>query len=108
MTRFFVCPYLGATGELSAERESHIEASHPGTLPTYLEQLTNTLGDLDQVRSSDRDPAALLFSKWFDSIRTRRYLVVVTVSDGASSRHWIITAYTARKLTGGETRWQKN
>ncbi|MGB3310000.1 MAG: hypothetical protein WBG32_22755 [Nodosilinea sp.] len=108
MTRLFVCPYLGATVELSDEREAHIAGSHPGTLPDYLEQLTHTLEDPDQVRGSDRDPTALLFSRWFDSIRTGRFLVVVTISDVASSRHWIITAYTARKLAGGETRWQKS
>jgi hypothetical protein len=108
MTRFFVCPYLGATVELSVEREIHIAGSHPGTLPTYLEQLTDTLCDPDQVRSSDRDPTALLFSKWFDSIRTGRYMVVVTIGDVDSSRHWVITAYTARKLVGGKTIWQKS
>ncbi|MBE9113725.1 hypothetical protein IQ273_30590 [Nodosilinea sp. LEGE 07298] len=108
MTRLFDCPYLGTTAELSGEREAHITASHPGTLPDYLNQLADTLENPDLVRGSDRDPTALLFSKWFDSIRTGRYIVVVIVRDGASSRHWIITAYTARKLTGGETRWQKS
>lgn len=108
MTRLFVCPYLGATVELSGEREAHITASHPGTLPDYLEQLANTLEDPDLVRDSDRDPNALLFSKWFDSIRTGRYMVVVTVSDVPSSRYWIITAYTARKLAGGTSLWQKS
>ncbi|MGB3138137.1 MAG: hypothetical protein WBG38_19320 [Nodosilinea sp.] len=108
MTRLFGCPYLGATAELSAERENHIAAIHPGTLPTYLEQLTNTLEDPDQVRSSDRNPDALLFSKWFDSICTGRCMVVVTISDVPSSRHWIITAYTARKLAGGTSLWQKS
>ncbi|HSM82151.1 MAG TPA: hypothetical protein VLS96_10715 [Nodosilinea sp.] len=108
MAHLFACPYLGATVELSEEREAHIAASHPGTLPDYLEQLTDTLGDPDQVRGSDRDPTALLFSKWFDSVRTGRYLVVVTIRDVTSSRYWIITAYTARKLAGGKTLWQKS
>ncbi len=108
MTRLFSCPYLGARVELSGEREAHIIASHPGILPDYLVQLANTLEQPDQVRSSDRDPTALLFSKWFDSIRTGRYLVVVTISDVSASRHWVITAYTARKLTGGTPLWQKS
>lgn len=108
MTRLFDCPYLGTTVELSGEREAHIIASHPGTLPDYLEQLANTLKKPDLIRGSDRDPTALLFSRWFESIRTGRYMAVVTVSDVASSRHWVITAYTARKLTGGNPLWQKS
>ncbi|WP_219898687.1 hypothetical protein [Phormidesmis priestleyi] len=60
------------------------------------------------VRSSDRDPNALLFSKWFESIRTGRYLVVVVVNQTDPERHWIITTYTARKITGGQVLWQKN
>lgn len=108
MTRLFDCPYFGATVELSVEREAHITASHPGTLPDYLEQLAYTLETPDLVRGSDRDPTALLFSKWFDSIRTGRYMVVVTVSDVEPSRHWVITAYTARRLVGGKTLWQKS
>ena len=101
MSRFFSCPHLGATVELTQEREKHIMQNHPGTLPDYLEQLAETLQSPDNVRCSDRDPAARLFSKWFATIRTGRYLVVVTVSDIDTARHWIITAYTAQKLTGG-------
>ncbi|MFM7279035.1 MAG: hypothetical protein ACKO1I_15605, partial [Microcystis aeruginosa] len=41
------------------------------------------------------------FSRWFDSIRQGKYVVVVVVSDLNPARHWIITAYLARKLTGG-------
>jgi hypothetical protein len=64
-----------------------------------LEQLAMTLEIPDYVRRSDRDPTANLFSKWFDTIRTGHYLVVVTVSDVHATRHWIITAYTSRKIT---------
>ncbi|WP_199311957.1 hypothetical protein [Phormidium tenue] len=56
MTRLFDCQYFGVTVELSGEREAHITASHPGTLPDYLEQLADTLETPDLVRSSDRDP----------------------------------------------------
>jgi len=44
-----------------------------------------------------------MFSKWFDTIRTGRYLIAVTVTNDLTKRHWIITAYTARKLTGGNS-----
>jgi hypothetical protein len=101
MSRLFPCPYLDAEVELTDEREQHIMLSHPGTLPDYLEQFAATLAAPDNVCSSDRDERALRFSKWFDSIRTGRYLVVVIISDDNPVRHWIITAYTARKLSGG-------
>ncbi|HIK45192.1 MAG TPA: hypothetical protein IGR64_09935 [Leptolyngbyaceae cyanobacterium M65_K2018_010] len=108
MTCLFPCPYLNATVELSTEREQHIATNHPGTLPDYLEQLQETLANPDQIRSSERDESALLFSKWFASIRTGRHLVVATVSEDDNLRHWIITAYTARKLAGGRILWQKS
>ena len=49
-----------------------------------------------------------LFTKWFDDIRQGKHLIVVVVSDFIPSpRNWIITAYIARKLTGGIIEWQK-
>jgi len=102
MTRHFPCPHLNATVELSPEREQHIAVTHPGTLPDYLEQLKETLANPDQIRQSERDASALLFYKWFSSIRTGRHMVVVTVSENSIPRHWIIKAYTARKLAGGK------
>lgn len=53
---------------------------HPGTLPNYFSELTATLADPDLVRANDRDLNALLFSKWFETIRTGRYLIVVVVA----------------------------
>jgi hypothetical protein len=78
-----------------------LHGKNPNTLPNYLEQLSETLANPDQVRPSKHDAQALLFSKWFDTIRTGRYLIVITVSDLETNRPWIITAYTARKLAGG-------
>ncbi|EKU99785.1 hypothetical protein Lepto7375DRAFT_1857 [Leptolyngbya sp. PCC 7375] len=105
MSRSFYCPYLNADIELSDERERHIIDRHPGTLPDYSTQLAETLSNPDQIRQSTRDEKSLLFSKWFETIRTGRYLVVVTISDNDPVRHWIITAYTARRLSGGEKIW---
>lgn len=105
--RVFPCPYLGIEVELTDERETHIIETHPGTLPDYLKQLAETLADPDQIRQSDRDPSAFLFSKWFDTIRTGRFLVVVVVSQTEPTRCWIITIYTARKLAGGQVVWTK-
>ena len=70
-------------------------------------QLAQTLADPDLIRSSDRDEKALLFSKWFSTIRTGRFLIVVVVSESAPSRHRIVTIYTSRKITGGIMVWKK-
>ena len=101
-----MCPYLKSAVELTDERLQHITDSHPGTLPDYQAQLAVTLMSPDQIRQSSRDQSALLFSKWFDTIRTGRYLVVVVVvSEDQPERRWIVTTYTARKFSGGEVIW---
>jgi len=97
LARSFFCGYLEVEVELTDER----------TLPDYEEQLAQTLADPDLIRSSDHDEKALLFSKWFSTIRTGRFLILVVVSQTALSRHWIVTIYTARKITGGIMVWKK-
>ena len=103
----FPCPYLDAEIELTQEREQHIIETHPGILPEYAQQLAETLINPDLVRRSNHDATALLFSKWFSTIRTGRFLVVVVVSQTDTNRYWIITTYTARKITGGTVIWTK-
>ena len=52
------------------------------------------------VRLSPRSGNTQLFSGWFESLRGGKYVVVVVVSDLAPlARHWIITAYIARRLS---------
>lgn len=104
----YPCPYLGGDVDLTDEREQHITATHPDLLPKYLPQLIQVLTDPDQVRRSSRMNNALLFARRFDVIKGGKYIVVVVVTDpGPSNRNWIITAYLARKLTGGILEWQK-
>ena len=107
MAKSFFFGYLETRIELTDERTEHIVDRHPGTLPDYEEQLVETLVDPDLIRSSDRNENTLLFSKWFSTIRTGRFLIVVVVAEISSNRHWIITTYTARKITGGKTVWKK-
>jgi hypothetical protein len=108
MAQSFPCPYLNTAIELTDERFQHIIETHPGTLPTYLAELAETLADPDLIRASDRDSSALLFSKWFETIRSGRYLVVVVVNQTETERHWIVTIYTTRKIPGGQILWQKD
>jgi hypothetical protein len=106
---FFLCPYLGIEVELTEEREAHIAERHPDLLPEHSKALADSLSDPDQVRRSIRFGNARLFVRWFDAVRGGKYVVVVVVSDGApQGRHWIITAYLARKLAGGEVEWKRS
>jgi hypothetical protein len=105
----FPCPYLNSEVELTDERENHIATTHPDLLPEYRICIADTLADPDQVRRSARFSNARLFSRWFTSVRGGKYVVVVVVSDTIPvSRHWIITAYMARKLVEGAIEWKKS
>ena len=103
----FPCPYLGGEVELTEERLQHIRETYPDLLPSHLSEIAQTLANPEQIRRSSRLNNAHLFSRWFDSIRQGKYVVVVVVSDLDTTRNWIITAYLARKLTGGQLEWQK-
>jgi len=108
MTRF-PCPYLNAQVELTDEREQHIAERHPDLLPEHRQHIADVLADPDQVRRSTRFANARLFSRWFESVRGGKHVVVVVVSEPINGyRHWIITAYIARKLAGGENEWKRD
>jgi len=104
----FECPYLNAAVELSEERIAHIQSRHGYTWPDLEREVQMTLADPEEVRQSDRDPQTRLFSRWFETLRTGRYMVVVTVSETKPPRHWIVTMYTSRRLTGGIWEWSRN
>ena len=105
----FSCPYLEQEVELSQDREQHIAASHPDLLPEHRQSIIETLADPDEIRRSKRFVNALLFSHWFADLKGGKYVVVVVVSEGGIiGRHWIVTAYIARKLAEGDVVWKRN
>ena len=104
----FPCPYLNAAVELTEEREHHIARHHPDLLPKYRDQLAETLADPDQVRKSQRMEDARLFSRWYDMISGGKHVVVVVVVDEDARRTWVVTAYIARRMAGGEMQWEKS
>jgi hypothetical protein len=87
MSQFFPCPYLNRNVELTEERQQHIIQTHPKTLPDYWVELAETINNPDHIRQSKLDSSALLFSKWFDTIRSGRYFVVVVVANSPPQRH---------------------
>ena len=103
------CPYLKGEVELTAEREQHIAARHPDLLPDHYNLIAATLTAPDLVRRSPRLGNARLFSRRFDQIHGGKHVVAVVVSDPAPApRHWIVTAYFARRLAEGEIEWPRN
>jgi hypothetical protein len=105
----FPCPYLKGDVELTVERERHIAERHPDLLPEHYDLMAATLATPDLVRRSPRLGNARLFSRRFNHIRGGKHVVVVVVSDPAPDRrHWVVTAYFARRLAEGEIEWQQN
>ena len=108
MTRFS-CPYLQTEVELTEERERHIAERHPDLLPEHRACMADTLADPDQVRRSTRLRNARLFTRWFDTVRGGKHVVMVVVTDvAASRRYWVVTAYIARQLVEGDIEWTKS
>jgi len=104
----FPCPYLNSEVQWTEERERHTAQHHPDLLPEYMEHIAKTLADPDLVRRSERSESARLFSRWYTDVRGGKHVVVVVMSEPATGRHWIITAYLARKLAEGETEWKRS
>jgi hypothetical protein len=106
---FLPCPYLDGEVEFTQEREGHIALRHPDLLPEHGDLIALTLAKPDQVRRSARFGNARLFSRWYNELRGGKYVVVVVMSQaGRTDRHWIITAYITRRLSGGGVEWRKN
>jgi hypothetical protein len=106
---WFPCPYFQGEVELTEEREQHIGENHPDLLPEYRDRIADTLADPDQVRRSTRFGNALLFSRWFEEVRGGKHIVLVVLTEGTpNGRNWIITAYIARRLAGGDIVWQRD
>src|SRR5215510_14648293 len=108
MTRF-PCPYLQSEVELTEERERYITERHPDLLLEHRACIADTLAEPDQVRRRARLRNARLCTRWFDTVRRGKHVVVIVVTDvAASRRHWVVTAYMARQLTEGDIEWTKS
>ena len=92
--------------------ERGARATHPRTSPRTAAEsstLVTTLAEPDEVRRSARFGSARLFSRWYTDLREGRHMVVVVVSElDHSRRHWIITAYAATRLAGGDIEWKRS
>jgi hypothetical protein len=107
------CPYLKADVELSDERTTHILRQHPELPAEYVDMIAQTLLDPDEVRTDPRFPRTRLFSRWIDSLLQGKMLIVAIVTDepvptqAEVARHWVVTAYPARRVTQGVIEWSR-
>jgi hypothetical protein len=105
----FACPYLGSEVQLTEERERHNTETHPDLLTEHRDKVAGALADPDEDRQSARFAGARVFSKWHDGLRGGKFVVVVVVTEaGPTDRSWIVTAYIAWKLVGGNVEWARN
>ena len=102
------CPHLEAVVKFTAERQQHVAQRHPDLMPGHLAELRQTLADPDSVRRSLVDPEPILLTRWFSQLRGGRFIVVVVKYDHSAERFWLLTAYLARSLAGGEIEWQRD
>jgi hypothetical protein len=106
--RRFVCPWLGAEVELTEERERHIEEEHQELLPAHRDKIAEALADPDTIARSRRADSGRLFSRWYTDLGRGRHVVVVVVRQASDpARHWIVTAYMARRLPTGGIEWRR-
>jgi hypothetical protein len=86
----------------------HIAERHPDLLSEHRERVSTTLAVPDQVRRSTRFRRAVLFSRWYPDLKGGKHLVDVVVGAEGKGRHWVITAYIARRLAEGGVEWRRN
>ena len=110
MTRM-PCAYLDAEVELTDERLAHIQAGHPELIPEPVDRIARTLADPDEIRSDPRFYGTRLFSRWFDDLLGGKIVVVAVVTEvgepSQQARHWVVTAYLARRITQGVIEWSR-
>jgi hypothetical protein len=104
--KVLACPYLGQGVELTRERELHIEWGHPELLPARFELLRQTVQYPDLVRSVGTSMIKKLSRCYPRELNGRHVVVVIVDERGTRGRAWIVTAYVARKLSGGQFEWR--
>lgn len=106
VTKKFFCSYLNSLVELTNERINHIITRHPELTNNYEKYISETLINPDQVRNDLRFQDTLLISRYYPQFNKGRSVVIAIVTE--INRNFIVTAYTARKITQGEIIWTKN
>lgn len=93
---------------MTDERLLHIGRKHDDILTDVQSYIGGTLENPDEVRLSVKEPDVRLFVRWFPQLGNGKYaIVIVHTTDAPELRNWIMTAYIARRRTGGIIEWQR-
>jgi hypothetical protein len=102
------CPYLDGDVEWTDERARHIAERHPELLPAHRTRVEKTVTDPDEVRTDTDYPGTRLFIRWYGDLLDGKNVVVAVVSDEPPTvRHWIVTAFVARRPPRGDVEWKR-
>ncbi len=99
------CTYFDCEVQLEPLIEQHIIDRHPELLPNQVSLIERVLVTPELIPRSSRSKSVYLFSAWFPNLYKGKFVVVVIGKD--TNRCWVITAYAARKISGGEILWNQ-
>ena len=111
MPSSFERPFLGGPVELNDERRQHIESVHPRESRAILVEIENVVRDPDVVFETPRPGEHALARA--QTGRTPYYVVAIVVTEAVRSservqeRHWVVTAYIARRLPRWRVQWRR-
>lgn len=101
------CPWLDGSVELTEERALHIDERHPDLEGRADELIAATLADPDQGLRSSRTANVRKFVRQFQDELSGRHMIVVVVTEDSRQRHWVVTAYAAKRLSKRGLEWSK-
>jgi hypothetical protein len=111
MPSFIECPFLGGMVELNDERRQHIENVHPREAQAVLAEIESVVRDPDVVFETPRQGEHALVRALRDQPTHAVVAIVVTEavrsSDRMQERHWVVTAYIARRLPRWRVQWRR-
>ncbi len=113
MPRYVVCPFFNGHVEVTEEREEHIRSSHLEAALALLEALDETVRSPDLVLRRSEAESEWAFVRALGSEAITNYALVIVVRDRVGSesgtvRHWVVTAYIARRLPRWRVEWQRS
>ena len=93
---------------MTIERERHIEEKHRELWLAHRDKIAEVLADPELIRRRGHAPPERLFSRLYTDLGRGRHVVVVVVTQNRNgARHWIVTAYMARRLPRGGIEWRR-
>ncbi len=84
--------------ELTSERRKHIISKHP-EVKSHIKRISQVLASPNDIRISKIDEKALLFYKYFATIKGGKY---INVTVKINQRNFILTAYITDRIRAGE------